>query len=444
MKKLLFVLVLFTVAASCISPVSAQYAPFTQTGLPEGAIARLGKGDIQNIMYSPDGKKIAISGWQEISLFHAESGQYITTLEGHEEHITGFTFSPDSKTIASGSNDGTARLWDANTGENLKTFNMQRTEHPNKIVSIDPPKFSPDGKMIAFRSKDNTLWLWDIQLKYMVKTMPSDHYHIRDFVFSNDGKILATRSKNEAVHLWNTETGQHINTITGLMHSLTFSPDGNTLVTFLDNWVELWHTSTGEKLNELLIPNVCNIQIIYTETGNPHAITIHQNETVSLWDISTGKHIQVFEGDMKESLAGLGRAFFRMTNKTIISSWNTQIIVSPTQDTFVTLVEDNPVRLWDIKTRKQIGKSIKPLKSKKNYTIVQYSPDGKTIATIPVGLDQRGGTVRLWDVGTGKHLKTLKGHSNCDFNSVAFSPDSKTIATGHRDSTVLLWNIPSR
>ena len=75
---------------------------------------------------------------------------------------------------------------------------------------------------------------------------------------------------------------------------------------------------------------------------------------------------------------------------------------------------------------------------------MEYSPDGKTIATIPVGTNQQGGTVRLWDVATGELLKTLKGHSNCDYNSVAYFPDSKTIITGHRDGTMLLWDIPTR
>ena len=396
------------------------------------------------ISFSPDGKTIAISEGSELDLCNTESGKHLTTIQGHKDYISGFAFSPDSQTIVTGSSDGTARLWNANTGENLKIFNMQHTKHRNELSRIDPPKFSPDGKTFAFRSNHNALWLWDTQQQYMVRTIPGEHYHIKDFVFSNHGKILATRFKTEAVLLWNTETGQHINTLTGLVKSITFSPDSKTLATNADNFVQIWHAVTGENLNELFIPNVGNTQIIYTENGNPLAITIHQNESVSLWDITTGQHIQAFEGDMNEGLAALGRSFLRMTAKTIIGSWNTKIIVSPTQDTFVTSVKKNPVRLWDMNTRKQIGKTIKPLKGEKSYTLVQYSPDGKTIATIPIGPDRQGGTVRLWDVATGEHIKTLKGHSNCNFESVAYSPDSKTIATGHRDGTVLLWDIPHR
>ncbi len=395
------------------------------------------------IRLSPDGKTIAILEGGSICLCNAESGKYLTTIEGHKRSISGFAFSSDSKTIATGSEDGTARLWNADTGENIHIINMP-TNHLNEPVSIDPPKFSPDGKTLAIRSKDNTLLLWDMQLEYIIRTIPGEHYHTKEVVFSHNGKILATRSKTEAVHLWNTGTGQPINTFTGPVHFITFSPDGNIVATSLDNWVELWSTNTGENLSKLLIPKACNTKIMYTENGNPFTITIHQNESVSLWDITTGQHIQAFEGDMNETVAALGRSFLRMTNKEIMVCMNNQIIVSPTQDTFVTVVYPNPVRLWDLTTRKQIGKSIIPLKGENSYTLVQYSPDGKTIATIPVGTNQEGGTVRLWDVATGGHLKTLKGHSNCDFNSVAYFPNSKTIITGHNDGTVLLWDIPTR
>lgn len=396
------------------------------------------------IKFSPDGKTISIFEESEISLLHANSGKHFTTLEGHERHITGFTFSPDSKTIATGSNDGTARLWDARTGKSKKIL-VKHTDHINRADSIDMPVYSPDGKTLAARSKDdNWLWLWDAHTGEIIMEIRGERNAYRRFVYSSDGQILATKNRNEPVQLWDTTTGNNINTLIGHAHDIKFSPNSKTVATYTDDMVQLWHTATGENLIELFIPNACNTQVIYTETGNPLAITIHQNESVSLWDITTGKHLQAFEGDMNEALAALGRSFFRMTNKTIIGSWNTELVVSPTQDTFVTVVERNPVRLWDITTRKQIGKSIKSLKGEKNYTLVQYSPDGKTIATIPIGPDRQGGTVRLWDVATGEHLKTLKGYSNCDFQSVAFSPDSKTIAIGHDDGTVLLWDIPTR
>ena len=95
---------------------------------------------------------------------------------------------------------------------------------------------------------------------------------------------------------------------------------------------------------------------------------------------------------------------------------------------------NNPVRLYNIATGKQIGKPIKHLKDEGGYTVVTYSPDGKTVATIPVGENFLGGTIRLWDVATRKLLKTLRGHATVAL-PIAIQ------LTAHKDGTVILWDL---
>ena len=115
----------------------------------------------------------------------------------------------------------------------------------------------------------------------------------------------------------------------------------------------------------------------------------------------------------------------KLVNPEDASAFNFEIVCSPTGSTFATTFSKKPVQLWNVVTGKLIGKPIKHLREEKGFTVLMYSPDGKTLATIPLE-----GTVRLWDTSTGKHLKTLKGHSHVEHKSIAFSPDSKTIATG--------------
>ncbi len=396
----------------------------------------------QIIKYSPNGKTIAISEGHKISLWNSTTGKHQTALKGHERSIIGFTFSPDGHTIATGSLDGTARLWDAHTGENIRIL-VKHTDSVDTPIRIDTPVYSPDGKTIAARSKHNWVWLWDAHTGKTIITIQGKFSHVRRFMFSPDGQILATKSRGKPVQLWDTTTGKNINTLMGHAWHIMFSPDGKTIAIYTDNMVQLWDTITGENITTLFAPNAYVTAVLHLR-GKPFAITIYEDETVSLWDIALGHTIKTFErhGDGIQNL--LTRAFLGRPNLEEIAPWDYTIECSPTGDTFATIAGDNPVRLWDIATGTQTGKPIRSLKGEKSYTIVKYSPDGRTIVTIPVGEDRFGGTVRLWDVGTGKHLKTLKGHSNCDYNSVAYSPDSKTIATGHRDGTVLLWDVPAR
>ena len=85
---------------------------YTQLGLPEGAKARLGKGTIFEIVYSPDGTRLAVASSSGIWLYDTTTHQEVLLLTGHTSPVTSITFSPDGRTLASGSGDGTTLLWD--------------------------------------------------------------------------------------------------------------------------------------------------------------------------------------------------------------------------------------------------------------------------------------------------------------------------------------------
>ena len=108
---------LLTIFLSIAAMLSTSFAQDnTKVGLPEGAIARLGKGGINLMRFSPDGKTLLDSKWSEarIQLWDVDTGRSLGTLSGHTEPIETLVFSHDGKTLASGSEDGTVLLWDWN------------------------------------------------------------------------------------------------------------------------------------------------------------------------------------------------------------------------------------------------------------------------------------------------------------------------------------------
>ena len=153
MKKAL-ISMLGLLVVSTLSSQNCFAQDYTRWGLPQGAVARLGKGEINEISYSPDGTQFALASDVGIWLLNAHTGTEIALLTGHSDTVSSVAYSPDGTTLASGSYDGTIRLWDTGTGWYTGTI-KGHTDGVNSVV------YSPDGKTLASGSSDATIRLWD-------------------------------------------------------------------------------------------------------------------------------------------------------------------------------------------------------------------------------------------------------------------------------------------
>jgi WD40 repeat protein len=342
----------------------------------------------------------------------------ITVLSGHTDAVKSVAFSPDGKTLASGSLDGTVRLWDVNTYQQI---GGPLASHIGYVFSV---AFSPDGKTLAAGGADGRVRLWDVGTHRQIGGPLAGHTGaVSSVAFSPDGKTLADGSSG-TVRLRDTRTGHQIGSFatpagTGdTIQSVAFSPDGKTLAAagFGPGPVWLLDVPAGRKIGSLTSPGVGTM--IYSVAFSPDSKTLAgatSNGTVVLWGIATQQQIGA-------PLAG---------HTGVVAS----VAFSPDGNTLASAGEDHTVRLWDVATGHQIA-ALDTTNIAGSGSVV-LSPDGKMLAAAG------SRAVRLWDVATGHQIGApLVGHTG-NVLSVTFSPDGKTLAGGSDDHTVRLWDVAS-
>ena len=414
MKKMLFSipLMLFLLSILCLPSSFAQ--DYTTWGLPEGAKARIGKGWItSDIAYSLDGERLAVASSIGVWIYDAQTGEELDLLTGHTKVITSVSFSPDGQTLAFADGAGTIQLREVSTHKHLHTL----TGHTASVRKI---LFRPDGQRLVTGSSDRTIRLWNTRTgEFLDSFTPWSSLlnGVNSISFDPDGQTLVIVGFN-SIHRWDTRT-HSIDTGAGpRSYVKSFSPDAKTFaVSGLfdpvsdESTLDLWHIFTGEHFK--LTGHTEKVSCI---TFSPDGQTLASgswDNTVRLWDVRTGKHLRTLTGHVK-----------------VVNS----ISFNPDEQTLATSSDDGTIRLWNTHTGEYLPKFAGYTKG---FTSISLSPDGQTLVTNSYW----DHTYDLWNVHTRQHLYTLTGHTGPTRHGwKSFSPDGQTLATSSDDGTIRLWN----
>lgn len=304
-------------------------------------------------------------------------------LHAHSYDVWTVKFSPGGNLFASGGVDSTIKIWNKEDGKLILNL-----KHPSGVTYLD---FGPDGNYIASAAYDSKVRLWKLPEGTLVKEFAGHKGTVWSVCFSPDGKTVASSGDDTSIKLWDIESGELKNTLSG--HTLTvwdikFNTDNKILASSsFDNTIKIWNIPDGKLLRTLAGHSEAVVALAFSHNGKKLAST-SDDQAIKIWN--TGDWSLMHTLEVPEHIQAAD--------------------FSPDDKLLLTGGRDKPT----------IGEFLQ-----------NFLGDSEL---------NKGVSMRLWNVESGKLLQTFSQHSN-DVNDVAFCGDGKWIAAGSSDKTVSLWQL---
>jgi WD40 repeat protein/serine/threonine protein kinase len=370
--------------------------------------------------FSPDGKRIASASQDGfIKFWDARTGRELHSFLAHNGHARSVAFSSDGLRLASAGWDGKVKVWDIRTDPPVLAWERRASGQNHSVA------FSPKGDLVVSGGEEpnavaGTVRIWDAATGAAIWTHRGNEILVRSVAFSPDGRYLASASvvRKEAgqpvhtVKVWDVETREVRAVYRGRLggvRGLAFSPDGR-LLAFANI---VWDWQAGR---ERFTFEERGTGVAFSPDGRRLAMA-GMDQTVKVWDLTTGQEALTLRGHHN-------------------AVWS--VAFSPDGDRLVSASSDLTVRIWDARAWQdgEKGQELLTLSGDAGHVnSVAFHPQGRLLAS--AGAD---GTVKFWDPLTGKNQLTLRV-STAPVWSVAFSADGKWLATAGGDKKAKVWAV---
>ncbi|WP_354636087.1 serine/threonine-protein kinase [Planktothricoides raciborskii] len=321
--------------------------------------------------------------------------------------------SPNGKTIASGSWDGTIQLWHVSI-DNARIPIQTLAGHTGAVWSV---AISSDGKLLASGSADQTVKIWDLRTGELLKTLKGHDAGVFSVAFSPDNSLVASGSFDKTIKLWNIDQNKsehYPESFKGYAHEYAKGYAHGSSQQYSQQYYEKYSSEYPEYsqgyLQQTLVGHTQEVQSVKFSPDGQTLASGSTDGTVKLWNVNTGKAFRTLSGHTD-------------------SVWS--IAIAPDGKTLASGSWDRTVKLWNLET----GELRRTLHghAKQVYSVA-FSPDGRTLAS-----GDLNGTIKLWSTRNGCQKGTLKGHT--DSVEIGFSADGTTMISGGFDDTIKMWRL---
>jgi WD40 repeat protein len=363
------------------------------------------------LAFSPDERLLATGSWDgTIKLWNVESGALLW-IGWHTDIVENLVFAPNGQMIASCADDATIRLWDVKSGANVQTITAE--------CIVYAVAWSCDGTHLASSYSDGRIQVWELhaaQPATCVQTLSGHSNSVQGLAFAPDGSRLASSSWDGTVRVWDVESGRCLHRLEGHTERVqchAWSPDGRTIASAgFDHTIRLWDAESGN-CRTVLQGHTAPVYSIAFMPDSSRLLSGSEDRTLRVWDVEGGQCVRIIQG-------------YAVALYDVAWSPNGQRLASVGTDMLVTL--------WDV-----AGETLPRALRGHRWVVhgVAWSPDGRLLAS--AGWDN---ALRLWDPATKASMQILHDpdYSDTQFMDVAWSPDGHLLASGTYKYGVYVWD----
>lgn len=391
--------------------------------------SRMGhKGSVHDLCWRGDGRAFCSGGADRtLRVWDAGPGKEMYKIESFKNWVTALAWSPDHERIATGDAGGALQVWKSSTGEPLARFEG----HAGSILALD---WSPDGKTLISggedasarsKSKDSAIRVWDADTGKEIRRIHAHTRAITCLAFSPDGRRFCSGSADKTLRIWDLKTGREdplLETHHGTVHAVLWNAASSRLLSAGDDrTLRLWETESGKQI-AVLEGHTSGVLCAALEPGGLRAASGGEDDTIRIWDLKEHRQLRCIE-DQRCAITAVawgprGGLLASAGEDKIVYLWNADtgarirrlagcpkwiesIAWSPNGKRIAAGCKDGTLLVWDT----DAGKEVLTLQAHKGAACaLRWDLESRLLMT--AGWD---GTLKSWNVETGLEEECAKG-----------------------------------